>query len=141
MKMQRGVTLIEVLITLLITTVGLLGLAALQATSLKFNHGAYLRSQANIFAYDITDRMRLNRAVAQAGSYNIAMTASKPTGTTLVQVDLNQWLTLLETALPVGDGSVSCSSNICTITIQWQEAQRAASVQPVVESFTYKTQI
>lgn len=141
MKMQRGVTLIEVLITLLITTVGLLGLAALQATSLKFNHGAYLRSQANIFAYDITDRMRLNRTVAQAGSYNISMAASKPTGTTLVQVDLNQWLTLLDTALPAGDGSVSCASNICTITIQWQEAQRAVSEQPVVESFTYKTQI
>lgn len=136
MKNQIGVSLIEVLVALLITSVGLLGLAALQARSLQFNHGAYLRSQANILAYDMADRMRLNKDVARAGGYNLAMDASKPSAGSLVNTDKNQWLTLIESVLPAGDGSVSCVSNICTLTIKWREAG-----QTVDDSFTYKTQI
>lgn len=136
MKREKGFSLIEVLVTLLITSVGLLGLAALQAKSLQFNHGAYLRSQANILAYDIADRMRLNKDDARAGQYNISMNSSKPSASGLVATDQNQWLTLIETSLPAGDGSVSCVSNICTLTIQWREAGRDAN-----DSFTYKTQI
>jgi type IV pilus assembly protein PilV len=136
MKRDKGFSLIEVLVTLLITSVGLLGLAVLQAKSLQFNHGAYLRSQANILAYDIADRMRLNKDDARAGQYNISMGSSKPSASDLVTTDQNQWLTLIETSLPAGDGSVSCVSNICTLTIQWREAGRNAD-----DSFTYKTQI
>jgi type IV pilus assembly protein PilV len=139
MKSQKGFSLIEVLVTLLITSVGLLGLAALQVKSLQFNHGAYLRSQANILAYDIADRMRLNKDDARAGDYNILMTASKPSASGLVTTDQNQWLTLVETTLPAGDGSVSCVSNICTLTIQWREAGRRTDEN--FDSFTYKTQI
>lgn len=136
MKRQRGLSLIEVLVTLLITSVGLLGLAALQARSLQFNHGAYLRSQANILAYDMADRMRLNKDDARAGSYNISMSAAKPSVGDLPDTDKNQWLTLIEGVLPAGDGSISCASNICTLTIQWREAGQAAD-----DTFTYKTQI
>ena len=57
-KAQRGVSLLEVLITVLVLSVGLLGLAALQATGTKFNHGAYLRTQATALAYEMSDRMR-----------------------------------------------------------------------------------
>ena len=59
-KAQRGVSLLEVLITVLVLSVGLLGLAALQATGTKFNHGAYLRTQATALAYEMSDRMRTN---------------------------------------------------------------------------------
>lgn len=137
MKHEKGFSLIEVLVTLLITSVGLLGLAALQVKSLQFNHGAYLRSQANILAYDMADRMRLNKDDARAGSYNISMSASKPGASSVIETDdQNQWLTLIENTLPAGDGSVSCTSNICTLTIQWREAGRTAD-----DTFTYKTQI
>lgn len=57
----RGFSLLEVLVSLLILGVGLLGLAALQTRGLKFNHDAYVRSQATILAYDIMDKMRANR--------------------------------------------------------------------------------
>lgn len=133
---QRGVSLIEVLVTLIIISVGLLGLAAMQTRALQFNHGAYLRSQATVLASDIMDRMRLNRTVAQADGYNIAITDGKPTGTSRRDVDLNEWLTLLETSLPGGDGSVNCGSNRCTITVQWQESAEANA-----SSFSYQTQI
>src|SRR5690625_2050477 len=55
---MRGVGLIEVLVTLIILSTALLTLTALQTRSLQFNHSAYLRSQANNFAYDILDRDR-----------------------------------------------------------------------------------
>jgi type IV pilus assembly protein PilV len=56
--LPSGFTLLEVLITLIVLSVGLLGLAGLQTMSLRNNHDAYLRSQATIQAYDIVDRMR-----------------------------------------------------------------------------------
>jgi len=57
---QSGFTLLEVLITLIVLSVGLLGLAGLQTMSLRNNHDAYLRSQVISQIYDIVDRMRAN---------------------------------------------------------------------------------
>ena len=57
---NAGFTLIEVLIAMLVLAVGLLGLAGLQATSLRNNQSAYNRSQATQLAYDLADRMRAN---------------------------------------------------------------------------------
>ena len=57
----------EILVTMLVMAVGLLGIAALQFKGLQYNHDAYVRSQVNFLAYDIADRIRLNRA--NAASY------------------------------------------------------------------------
>jgi len=65
----RGFTLIEILIALLVLSLGLIGLAMLQATGLRFNNDSYMRSQATILAYDIIDRMRANKTSADAGDY------------------------------------------------------------------------
>src|SRR5690606_27805074 len=59
-KNERGVGLIEVLVTLLILSTTLIALSALQTRSLQFNQGAYFRSQANMLAYDMLDRIRVN---------------------------------------------------------------------------------
>lgn len=72
MKTNAGFTLIEVLIAVVILAGGLLGLAALQATTLRNNQSAYFRSLATQLAYDISDRMRSNRAGVIAGNYNDA---------------------------------------------------------------------
>lgn len=64
--LQSGFTLLEILITLIILSVGLLGLAGLQTMSLRNNHSAYLGSQAAIQSYDIADRMRANSVEANA---------------------------------------------------------------------------
>ena len=55
---QRGFTLIEVLVAVLVLSIGLLSLAALQGISLRNNHSAYLRTQANNIAYEVIDQMR-----------------------------------------------------------------------------------
>ncbi len=67
---QSGFTLIEVLVAILILAVGLMGLSAMQLTSLKVNQGAYYRSQASILASDILDRMRANREGFEDGDYD-----------------------------------------------------------------------
>jgi type IV pilus assembly protein PilV len=121
-KYQTGAGLIEVLITVLILAIGLLGLAALQTRSLQYNHASALRSQANILASDIIDRMRLNRKAALDGGYNLAYDGTTPAGATLAQTDLREWRALLTQSLPSAGGAVNCIANgNCTISVRWGE--------------------
>jgi type IV pilus assembly protein PilV len=120
-KTQRGTTLIETLVALVVLSVGLLGIAALQMTSLRNNRGAHLRSQAQVMAYDITDRMRANRTDALANAYVIAIAAS-PTGAGLVLTDLQQWKNTLAATLPGGDGAIERVGDMFRITIQWTDS-------------------
>src|SRR5664280_455779 len=78
MNKNSGFTLLEVLIAMLVLAVGLLGLAGLQATSLRNNQSAYNRSQATQLAYDLADRMRNNASV----SANYLTTFMAPTAAT-----------------------------------------------------------
>ena len=98
MKTNIGFTLIEVLIAMLVLAVGLLGLAGLQATSLRNNQSAYNRSQATQLAYDLADRIRAN--VAGVATYITAGAAAQkaPCLTTagclpvdMAKNDLYQW--------------------------------------------------
>lgn len=57
---QRGFTLLEVLISMVILAIGLLGLAAMQAMSLRDNQDAYYYQQATLLAYEMQDRIRGN---------------------------------------------------------------------------------
>lgn len=57
---DRGFSLIEVLITVVILAIGLLGVAAVQVVSLQQTNNSYLQTQANIHAQDIAERMRAN---------------------------------------------------------------------------------
>lgn len=64
---QHGLTLIEVLVTVVILGVGLLGLAALQAVGLQQNNSAYVRTQATMISHEIIDHARSNRSRLSAG--------------------------------------------------------------------------
>ncbi|MGH8250594.1 MAG: type IV pilus modification protein PilV [Steroidobacteraceae bacterium] len=117
---QRGATLIEALVALLVLSIGLLGVAGLQVQALRNNHGAHLRSQATVLAQDILDRMRANRDAALGNAYVIAVGAT-PTGTTLADFDLVAWKQSLADILPAGDGAVVMAGNVATITVQWTD--------------------
>ncbi|MBB3063028.1 type IV pilus modification protein PilV [Microbulbifer rhizosphaerae] len=143
---QRGAGLIEVMVTVLILSTSLLGLAALQNRSLQYNHSAYLRSQANILAYDLFDRIRINRE--NIGSYALAIDADPPTGSLLVQEDLREWRQNIASALPSGVGGINCTAaRVCTVTIQWSEqdgsgvADANGLVDAGLSSFQYTTRI
>lgn len=68
-----GFTLLEVLVAVVVLSIGLLGLASLQVNGLRFSHSAYLRSQATALAYELADRMRAN--TPGLASYNTPTTA------------------------------------------------------------------
>jgi type IV pilus assembly protein PilV len=92
----------------------------LQARAIQENQGAYLRSQASIETYDILERMRANKAAAEAGAYNIAMGVTKISSSdAMAKIDLNDWVTGLSTSLPSGKGSISCSAASCTVAVKW----------------------
>lgn len=97
---SNGFTLIEVLVSMLILAVGLLGIAALQFKGLKYSTDAAIRSNITILTYDIADKIRLNRE--QASSYllpNYTVPNSRPTTCTQTSGsdssnDLNCWYQL-----------------------------------------------
>lgn len=139
-KQQRGVSLIEVLVTILIVSTSLLALAALQTRSLQFNQGAYFRSQANIYAYDILERMRINRA--ELNSYVIAASASPPSGTSVSATDIGDWRLAIESNLPNGEGAIECDvSSVCTVTISWDELNSSEEATENVSVFSYSARI
>ncbi|WP_421858090.1 type IV pilus modification protein PilV [Marinobacter salarius] len=143
---SRGFTLIEILVTLFILAVGLLGLAGLMVDGMRNNQGAYLRTQASILAYDMADRMRANREEAEDGgkyagfstanaSTTISACASTAVGCTPEQqatVDKVQWTRQIQgagsgmTLLPGGVGTIThdATNDIFTIRISWDETKR-----------------
>ena len=56
----RGFTLLELLIAVLVFSLGLIGMAGLTMLSIKTNHAAYMRTQASFIAQTMADRMRAN---------------------------------------------------------------------------------
>lgn len=141
---QRGVGLIEVLVTLLILSTSLLALGAMQTRALQFNQGAYFRSQANIFAYDILDRMRIN--VKNIKSYDSELTHVKetetPVLTPLAAADLHAWRRNISAELPNGKGGVDCDEeNVCTLIIEWDEVNTSGDDAENKTTFTYSAKL
>lgn len=133
-RLQRGVSLIEVLVTVIVLAIGLLGLAGLQLNSLRFTYSAYQSSQATVMTYDILDRMRANAGAAQTGAYDIAIGTepgeSSCTGGgancssgDMAGADIFEWKEALAAVLPAGDGSIARNGDLFIITIQWDDSR------------------
>ena len=123
-SISKGFTLVEVLVTVVIFSVGLLGLAGLQATGIKLNHSSLLRSQATLLAYDIVDCMRANQGTGKANlpGYAIAMNAAPPTSaSTQADQDIIDWIGTLSQSLPSGDGSITLNGSRATVVVQWDD--------------------
>jgi type IV pilus assembly protein PilV len=147
---QKGATMIEVLVAIIILAVGLLGLAGLQRVSIQSNYSAYYRSQATLLASDLIDRMRANRTAAKAGSYDRTSTAVQcntnlsPTGT-IANSDITQWLNTIACTLPSGTGSVSRTGDLFTVSINWDDTRgqikATNSTSTLTQNFTYQTEL
>lgn len=120
---SRGFTLLEVLVALIVMSVGLLSLAGMQVIGLRTNHSAYMRTQATIQSYDIIDRMRANIPGVRSGNYNKPTVADSDgvehtncestTGCStqnMAEHDLFKWNQAIADVLPNGQGVVCIDS-------------------------------
>jgi type IV pilus assembly protein PilV len=158
-RAQSGTTLIEVLISLLILAVGLLGMTGLQTVSLRNTQSAYMRTQASIASNDIVERIRANQQGVESNSYDAnagAATAACNTiaGCTAGQLaanDIAEWKAALAVDLPSGAGTVCADSspedgtpgtpacdglgNLYAVKIWWDEDRDGAAEKRFSLSF------
>jgi type IV pilus assembly protein PilV len=157
-----GFTIVEVLVSLVILSIGLLGIAKLVLYSAHSNDSAYLRSQATQLAYEILDNMRANPTAVAAGNYSTTLGAAAsnpgfsclntncPIASNLALYDIYVWKSRLAAgptggALPSGRGSVTLTSTnplVATIVVQWDDSAAQsifASAAPTNMSVTLET--
>jgi type IV pilus assembly protein PilV len=124
---QRGASMIEVLVALLILSIGLLGLAMLQGKTMRVNTDAMFRSQATLLANEIIESMRTNTKGAGNGLY---VASAKPSacgsctdsnGALTANNDLISWYNAQEQTLPSPTSSITYAGGKYTITMQWNE--------------------
>jgi type IV pilus assembly protein PilV len=140
-KLQRGMSLIESLIALVVLAVGVMGLAGLQARMLVESRTANHRAVAIGFIDDLSNRMLLNRDAAMANSYTLAWNGTKAkkdcttapcTGADLAQSDLNLWRLALRAALPNANARVFPSTTDprqIGIAVAWSANERSTDAK------------
>ena len=158
---ESGFSLIEVLVSLLILSIGLLGLAGLQGVALKTADSANLRATAAILSHEILEQMRANRAAAINGDYDLALAdddnaaPSEPekncdeeacNAAEIALHDVYTWRDKIVSGsntsnqFPSGNAAIAVNANnIATITIQWDDARgdtNRANNAPRTVSFT-----
>lgn len=148
---QRGVSLIEVMMSVLIFSIGLIGLAGLMVMSTRSNHSAYLRTQVTFLANNMANRMSANPKGVWDGSYNSSAYpvaaasagcgAGSPCNSANLAIhDQRLWSDQLRTFLPNASASINCTGTgavgydptaqldlrppyggMCTMRINWTE--------------------
>lgn len=148
---QSGVTLVEVLVTVLILAVGSLGIASLQLAGLKYSSGSYARTQVTILSDDMANRIKSNRAIALTGAVS-PYELSNFTGTTAVtrdcitdvctaeqfaDYDIATWANEVARAIPSGQGRVIVTDRLVdgvndrqfSIQLQWRQVANSTDQQ------------
>lgn len=130
-KFQSGFTLLEILVAIVVLSLGMLGLAGLQAATLRNNQIAYYRAIAVQQTYDMADRIRANQAGIAAGAYDnlTAVTPADPdcvgnvcTPANMAVADHSQWNTNNARMLPGGVGTVVVApGGAFDISVSWNE--------------------
>lgn len=149
---QIGSSLIEVLVAILLVSVGLLGIAGLSGATFSYNKASQLRLTGLALVNDYADRARVNVYGYDLGNYDIALSAPTPTGTpsylpnvatdtdvaaataaaNVAQFDRQDFLTAVASRLPGGDAVVvstpTAAARDMDVWILWTEPQATAGV-------------
>lgn len=163
-----GYTLLEVLIALVVFSIGLLGLAAMLVSAVKGNHKAYYHSQAVNVAQAIGDGLRANAVAVWQDNYDTGYTPggvpANCTPCTPAQTaarDIAAWGRMANTLLPNGQIAINCApvagvvapatveelikkpafNGTCQINVQWTESGDVGSASASTpETFTWVVQ-
>jgi type IV pilus assembly protein PilV len=133
---QQGFTLLEAMVAMVVFSVGLLGLGALQMAGMTNTQSALYQSVATHLAYDMADRIRSNPNGKNAGEYDditgppSGSTTLCKTGCTSKEVALRdhvEWSNDLQALLPAGQGRILGDGTDFTITVMWDAARNGAT--------------
>ena len=114
-QQQRGFTLIEVMVALIVLVLGVLGAAAMTLTALRDNKQSGLRSQASAYAYEVSDLMRMagsapgQEAIFTSGTAPASVATCWSTGCSLADMAKNkyyEWRTKLTGTMPNADAKI-----------------------------------
>lgn len=133
-----GFSMLEVLITVLILSFGLLGMAALITTGVRSNNIAHYRSLATQQTLNIADRMRANLVGVRAGAYD-SLDTTIPANPDCIANDCSegematydhfQWNTNNDRLLPGGEGTVNGNlANGFRVVLMWTEKEMDGEV-------------
>jgi type IV pilus assembly protein PilV len=133
-RYQQGISLIESMIALLVISVGLLGIAALQVTSMSQNASALNHSRAVWIAYNMSDRVRANNNAfnsydgikTEAGNPGQDCLGSGCTAAQMVAADAADFEDMID-RLPSGQGTVTVIGNILNIQVMWDDEGTGAN--------------
>ncbi|MBK9246481.1 MAG: type IV pilus modification protein PilV [Burkholderiales bacterium] len=133
---MQGFSLIEVLVAIVVLSIGLLGLAALQVSGLRVGQSSFYRAQAAQLATDMADRLRAN--AGEARTCELALGDATPSSpTTTCERDLAEWRNRLR-SLPGGNGAVDVDpvANMVTVTVQWDDSRGGGADDEAFELVT-----
>ncbi|MDP5240739.1 type IV pilus modification protein PilV [Uliginosibacterium sp. 31-16] len=114
-KNSQGSTLIEVLIAVLVLSIGLLGAFKLQTEGVRLNADSKYTVIAASYAQDALDALSFNRLNDKTTWVSIT---SSSVGAGLSGRP-GEWLMNLQRDLPDGNASIGCASKACTVEISW----------------------
>lgn len=126
--LSSGFTLIEALVTVVVMSIGMLGLAAMQSASVRFAYDSYLRTQTSFMAADLFDRMRANPSVnyddlTATTSTNCASASADCDAATMMQFDMAQWTAQAGELFPDADVEITTNTpapfHTYTIEFKW----------------------
>jgi len=150
----RGFTMIEVLIALVVLSIGILGVLALQIHSLSYSHSAYLTSVASVQAMDLEERMRANRGAA--GAYDAMEIADISTddaavacqseaggrcdAQSLAEYDMRRWVANTRRLFPpsLELGLQSLGAGVYELTLQWEGRGPDADAEDRTMSYLFR---
>ena len=130
---QRGVTLVEAMIALLVISIGLLGIASLQITAMNQNTSSLNHSQAVWIAYNMSDRIRANISVFNnydgidtTNGYSQDCTGTACNTAQMVTADAADWANLVAN-LPGGRGIINANADGLLVTVMWDDEGTGAT--------------
>lgn len=125
---QRGISLLESLIALLVLSIGLLGVLGLQTQSLVHNRAAYFETQATNMAQDMLDRIRANSE--QAADYALTL-GDDAGGSGLPATDQSEWVADVATMLPGGEGGIEVNNRRVSVTVRWDDTSSPNDIRQI----------
>lgn len=121
-KNQKGFSLIEVLISVMLTSFALLALTNLHTSSVKYSTSAYADTQAALYLQEAVELLRANKLAARNGDFNLTDTAlsSLSQGSTMAEADRYRWLQNLNSTLPGVIVSINCNTTSeCSLEMKY----------------------